>query len=303
MIEYLIRSLKDEKLVKIENFKKGCWISVVDPSEKELKDLVDEYNLDEKNLLAGLDKNELPRVEFINKDVYIFFKIIPSDNKKELHTLLVIITENFILILSKYKPGFIDNILEGKIEFITTQKLKCLLKIMSMINKEFEKATSSTVRLVNSKRKAFSELTNEDITDLLEQEEILNSFISSYQYTGLVYDRVLTKLKFFEQDKGIIEDLMIEAKQDSDLCKSSLKTILNIRDHFVVLLSNKLNKVITLLTVFTVFISVPAAVSGIYGMNVLLPFQDNPTIFGYIVLFIGLIWLVFLWYFNKMKIL
>ena len=159
------------------------------------------------------------------------------------------------------------------------------------------------MRSVNSKREALTKLNERDINILLEHEAVLNSFVSSYYYTNLIYERILKNVKFFEEDKEIINDLMIEAHQGFDLCKSSLKTISNIRNHYVILLSNKLNNIITLLTVLTVFISVPAAVSGIYGMNVALPFESNPLIFYYIILFIWAVWMGFFLFFKRKRII
>ena len=119
----------------------------------------------------------------------------------------------------------------------------------------------------------------------------------------LIYERIMKKAKFFEADKEIIEDLMVEANQGFDLCKSSLKTISNIRDYYLVILSNKLNRIITVLTIFTILISIPAAISGIYGMNIALPLQKNPLAFSYIILLMVLIWMGMLFYFKKKNII
>lgn len=303
MIDYYKRTVKNIRLRKIDNFERGCWINVVDPSETEIEYLYKTFDLDKRNLISGLDRNEVPRVEFDNGIVYIVLKIISPEGKKDLHTFLIIIGETFILTFSKYKLSFIGKILEGHVEFITTQKLKCLIKLLSMVNKDFERATHDVVRLVNSKKESFNKLTEKDINILLEQESILNNFVSAYHYTNLVYERVMKKIRFFEEDKEILEDLIIEAKQGFELCNSSLTTISNIRNHFEVLLSNKLTKVITLLTIFTILISVPAAISGIYGMNIALPLQKNPLSFYYISLLIVFIWIVFILYLKKRRIL
>ena len=301
MISYYKRMLKDPELRELKNFEKGCWINVTNPTKRDINSLSKTFNLDKQNLISGLDINEVPRVEFDEGNVYIIVKTVSP--QKELNTFLIIITRDFILTLSKEKPTFINAILEGKKEFITTQRPRCLLKLFSLINKEFEKSTLNIVKMVNLKRKSFNRLTEKDIAVLLEDESVLNSFISSYYYANLVYERVIKNMRFFEQDRDIIEDLMIEAKQGLDLCKSSLRTITNIRNHFVILLSNKLNKIINLLTVFTILISVPSAISGIYGMNVALPLQSEPHVFQYIVLLVVVIWIAFLFYFKKKKIL
>ncbi len=300
MISYYKRVLKDAELRSLPEFEKGCWINVIDPSHRELDELSEKFRLDKQNLLSGLDKNELPRVEFIENDLYIFVKIIEGE-KKDLHTLLIIIGEEYIMTLCKDRVDFIQKIADGKEEFFTSQKLKCLIRILSMINKDFERHTLSIVKRVNSKREDIGELTEKDINELLEHESTLNNFLSSYYYTNLLYQRIVKKVKFYDDDREILKDLIIEAQQGLDSCRSSLQTISNIRNHFVILMSNKLNKILTILTIFTIAITIPAAVSGLFGMNVALPLQQNPYVFYMILGFIAMTWIGSLLYFKKMK--
>ena len=84
MINYFKKTPKDESLRKLSKFEKGCWIEVIDPSEKELSYLHKTFDLDKQNLISGTDKNEVPRVEFDDKDLYVILKIISPDDKTTL---------------------------------------------------------------------------------------------------------------------------------------------------------------------------------------------------------------------------
>ncbi len=302
MIYYFKRTIQQRTIKEIPNFEIGCWINVFDPSPEEIDYLAKEFSLDKKNLESGLDQNELPRLDFVAGDVYLFTKIIPKIKKREIETYLIVVAKKFILTLSKTQPDFIKDILEGKVNFVTTQKLKCLIKLFSLINESFEKVTAEVVKSVGRKRD-IGELEEKELETLLSQENILNNLVSSYNYINLLYQRVIRRIEFFPQDKEIIEDLTIEAAQGLEICKSSLKTISNLRNYYSILISNKLNRIITILTVFTILISLPAAISGIYGMNILLPLQKNPFAFYYILALIGAIWGVFLFYLKKKKII
>ncbi len=298
MITYFKRSVKDKNLRRINKFEIGSWINAINPTKREIDKLSKEFNLDKQNLLSGLDEHEVPRVEFDEGVVYIILKTI-SKYENELSTILIVLSKNFILTLSKSKPSFIEEIEKGNIEFITTQKLKSLIKLFSLNNKEFERKTLNIVKLVSSEKKAVEKLREEQINNLLKKEDILNSLVSSYYYTNAVYNRIIKKIKFYEEDKEIIEDLIIETTEGFNLCKSSLKTISNIRNNLVILMSNRLNRLITLLTILTVFLTVPASISGLYGMNLVLPLQQNPFAFFYIIGIIFLIWIAFIIYFKK----
>ncbi len=307
MITYSKKTIRDKKIKKIPSVEKGCWINVVNPTEEEIGILVNEFKLDKQNLISGLDHNELPRVDFVENDIYIFVKTITpyskfQNYKTNLDTYLVVITEKFILTLSVNEPNFVKNILNNKVEFVTTQKLKCLIRLFFLINREFEKSTIDIVKIVNAKKVQTSKLKERDVSNLLQQEDILNNLVSSYYYMNLLYERLVKKLQFFEEDKEIIEDLIVEANQGFNLCKSSLKALSNIRDYYMISLSNKLNKTITILTIFTIFISIPAAISGIYGMNVRLPFQGNFLSFYYVLLIIAALCVMLFLYFKKKKL-
>jgi len=296
MITYYKKAIKDKKLKKLKSFEKGCWINVVNPTNNEIKKLSKEYGLDEQNIISGTDKNEIPRVEKSDEGVYILLKIL-SPNKKELETFLILITKKFILTLSKTQPKFITSIIEGSTKFTTTLKITSLLTLLATINEEFEKATLRVVRAVNSEKKSLMDKLSEgDIKSLLVQEDTLNNYVSSYYYTSLVYERIIKHIKLIDDDKEQMEDLKIEARQGLDLCRASLKKISNLRNHLEVTLSNRLNKLITALTVFTILITVPAAISGIYGMNIALPLQNSQFIFYYILAAIVAIWGAFIFY-------
>ncbi len=89
---------------------------------------------------------------------------------------------------------------------------------------------------------------------------------------SLIYERLFKRVRFFGDDKEIMEDLAIDSNQGLNLCKSSLKTISNLRNYQTILLSNKMNKTITILMIFTMFLGISTTVSGLYGMNIPLPF-------------------------------
>lgn len=177
--------------------------------------------------------------------------------------------------------------------------MKALLKVLSLVNRDFETVTLRIIKFVNTRSSKLKRLNVKEIENIIEQEEILNGFISAYSYHLLVYERVMKKMRLYEDDEDLAEDLMIEIHQGLDICKSTLKTISNMRARYEIYLSNRLNKTITILTIFTVFMSIPSTISAIYGMNVALPFQTDPSAFTYVISIAVLIWIVMFFYFKR----
>ncbi|MEM5799115.1 MAG: hypothetical protein QXZ43_00385 [Candidatus Aenigmatarchaeota archaeon] len=46
MIEFYIKTVKDEKLQKIDSFRDGCWINLESPEKDEIEKLSKDFNLD-----------------------------------------------------------------------------------------------------------------------------------------------------------------------------------------------------------------------------------------------------------------
>ena len=99
MIKYFKRTVQQKSIKEIPNFQIGCWINVISPTKKEIEYLVKKFKLDERNLKSGLDPNEIPRVDFVGKVIYIFTNIVISVEKHKVETFLIVVGKNFILTL------------------------------------------------------------------------------------------------------------------------------------------------------------------------------------------------------------
>lgn len=303
VIKYFHKKSPKDKIKEIDAPTKGCWIDVHNPNVDDTKFLLENFDLDEQNLISSTDKYELPRVEFEEEGMYVIVKIINPDNKKEVHTMMMVLTDKYFFTVSKSHLRFYRDIVEDKIDFSTNDKVKFLLYMISRINRGFERETQIIVRKVKQMKEKATHLSQKDLSLLLEEEATLNELVSSYQYMNSVYHRIMKSKRFTEEDKDVLEDLIIDAREGLDLCKFSLKTISNIRTHYEIILSNNLNKIITLLTISTIFISIPAAISGLYGMNIDLPFAENRHVFFYLFGVIVILWLAFLALMKKKKVI
>lgn len=234
MITYYKRTIKDLTIRKIERFEVGCWINVINPLNEEIDFLCTEFNLDKRNLLSGLDENEIPRFDIVNENIYILTKVI--NNPFSIKTFLIVIGNEFVLTLVSEEPDFFK-LIKNDIEFVTTQKIRALIKLMSYINKNFEREIVSIVKEVRTIGQKKSYISEQQIEILLVKENYLNLLASTYKHQILVYDRILKHIPIFKQDKEIITDLIEEMHQGFDLCSSSLKTIANIRTYYGLLLS------------------------------------------------------------------
>jgi magnesium transporter len=301
MISYYKKNIMDKKLKRLDSFKTGSWINVINPNKEELNFLSKTFDLNPEMLEDGLDENELPRLDYEKNSHYIYINTINTNNN--LSTFLIIVGENFLLTLCKEDTKLIDYILNKKIEFITTQKKKSTISLLFLNNDLLEKLVTSIVKIVQTKKNTSHNLTDKDLNALLNHEELLNTLSSTYTYTLHLYNKMIKQMDFVKQDLEYINDLIIESEEGLDVCLSSLKTISNLRNYYSLVISNKLNKTITVLTVFTILISIATSISGLYGMNVELPFQNVKYIFSYILLFMAFIMLLLFFVLKRKKII
>jgi len=69
------------------------------------------------------------------------------------------------------------------------------------------------------------------------------------------------------------------------MSRSSLRTIVNIRNAYSTIMTNNLNRVIKLLTALTIILNVPMIISSFYGMNIAMPLGSSS---------LALVWVIFI---------
>ncbi len=300
MISYFKRTVASRNLKSLDTYEKGCWVNAISPDTVELERLSSSFDLDMDLLLEGIDEHELARMDVFEKRVYVFIKIL-SPNEKKLVTLLVILGDDFLITVCREDANLVTVL--DKTKALTTRKLSFLMELLLEQNELLDKAIHKVVKSVQKKKSDTEHLSEDDMEKLLEEEEFLNTVISSHFYSNLLYMRMSKKLKFDSEDKNKLDDLIIETTQSLTLAKTSLKNISNLRNFYSIILTNRLNRTIKILTIFTIFVTIPAAISGFYGMNIALPFQSSPHAFWYVVGLVVAIWALFLVFLRRNKVI
>jgi magnesium transporter len=292
-------------LEEIESAKRGSWVRVVDPNKDELEKLEKTYKLDADLLADGIDLYEAPRIEHDNGNLYIYVRYSrPVGEHTSTHPLLIVVMQDMLLTVSRIEAEPINKLVDsGKV--VTTQKLKLVLQILEELNKGYRTHLNGVTKKILSTRNRLQKtiISNNDILNFIDVEEDLNEFLAALQPYGIVLHALLNgkHMKLHEEDKDLIEDLQLSASELIELTKSRLKTIQNIREAYNTIATNNLNKVFKRLTSIAIFMSIPTIMSGIYGMNVLLPYENDKNAFWYVAGFTTTIMLGFILFFKRKK--
>ena len=87
-------------------------------------------------------------------------------------------------------------------------------------------------------------------------------------------------IKMYEEDQDLLEDVIIENKQASEMAKIYTDILTGMMDAFTSVISNNLNRVMKLLTSLTIILAIPTIVASLFGMNVNLPFENYSHAFA-----------------------
>lgn len=289
---------KDDKIFKrISKFSFGSWININYAEKKDVEIVAKYLKHDLVDIYDSLDVYEIPRIERIDGNMVLYFRY-PSRANTNLYTqtLTVILDDNFFVTISPSSNELVNSILESDSRISSNQKIKLLLAILSKISKEFSVKIKEVSDCVMKQKKDLKNISNEDIVFLIESEEILNQYLASLipmenTIKTLLMDNFFVK---YEEEKNLMTDVYVGISQLVNLCKANLKSIVSLRDSYQIIFTNNLNKNIKFLTSFTIILTIPTVLGSLYGMNIKLPFEDDPLAFWYVLIMVVILTMTFL---------
>jgi magnesium transporter len=307
MITVYQRTINSRRLKVVEDYKAGAWVHVESPTTEEIAMLAEKLTLDVGLLSDALDPYEVPRIE-TDKGVTYFFTRLPFDDAGKISTtpILLILTKEHVVSVSKLTLPFFQSFIEGKKEFHTTQKIRFLLQILS----EVDAAFARYITLINKEVRRLSanltgSISNEDILTFVNFESVLNDLLDALTPTNAALQKILSGklLTMYETDRDFVEDVYLENGQLIELCRSNIRAIVNIRNAYSTIMGNTLNRVIKVLTALTIVFTIPTIFFNIYGMNIPLPFQESPHAFWIVVLMTTIGTTIAVWVFIRKSLL
>ncbi len=289
MIKYFYKSLRSDTIRELTEPKPGTWVHVEAPTQKEIELLVTKFKLDDGYIRDALDEDEVPRLEREDDKSYMFVRYAYENSEGDMDTapLLIVFDSEFIVTMSLYHLPAIDSLLKSSTPFATTQRTKLILLILGHISDHYDGLISQTSKRIKAIRSRLRNqgITNQDLIDFVTIEDELNEFMASLLPTNAALRRLLAgkQLALFEEDEDIVEDVLLNNEQSIEAIRASLKSVTNIRDAYLAISSNNLNRTITVLTLATILVALPNVFFGMYGMNVQLPEQNAKWTFELIV--------------------
>ena len=311
MLKIYNTNIETNKTEEIKEFKKGSWISLVNPSETEIKKVCENVKIQEDFIRDALDFEEKARIDKEDDDGTTLFvvdvPIIEKNEENEVYTTMplgmIVVRDDFFITVSLRKNKIIEDFEKKKIKnFQTYKKSKLIFQILYLNSsyylsylKQINKETEIAEYILKNSMK------NKELLKLLSLEKSLVYFTTSLKSNELVMEKTLRGriIKLYEDDEEILEDAITENKQAIEMSKIYSDILNGTMDAYASIISNNLNGVMKFLTSITIVLAIPTMISSFWGMNVNLPFQNSNVGFLIMIVISVVLTLLVTWWLKK----
>lgn len=276
----------DDKHVNLlENFEADCWIHLVAPTSQELAWVMEKTGVEADFLRAPLDDEERSRIETENDQTLVLVDtpFIEMDDDSETYVTIpmgIVLLENCIVTVCLKDAPLLRDFFKGRVRgFSTKKRNRFILQILYRNAARFlfylRRIDQKSNKVENELHKSMK---NKELIAMLTLEKSLVYFSTSLKGNEAVLERLL-RMSFIRQypdDTELLEDVIIENKQAIEMCTIYRDILSGTMDAFASVISNNLNIVMKILTLITIIMTIPTIVASLWGMNVAVPFADNP---------------------------
>ena len=279
----------------------GCaWINLDLDKLKKLEDLSEIYGLDKETIEYALDRNERAHMDYHreNGTVTFIYNVLNLKKDKayyEAFPMTFIVEHRRLITISNTKNAYVIEQMTRYLESHDT------LSIYKFLFASLEIISNAYYPVIEQMDKS-----KDEVNGLLRQRTTKkNLFALSDLETGMVYltaaakqNRMLLEhiqghalyRSFNEIEREQFDDAMIEAHQLVSMTDLISQVLQQLSASYNNILNNNLNDNLTTLTIISVLLAVLAVVTGFFGMNVPLPFTEEPNAWIYILMASLILW-------------
>jgi magnesium transporter len=310
MIKYYLS--RNNRLEQIDNQEPGCWISMIGPTDTELRQTSKELDLDLDTLKAAMDAYERSRIETDENYTMVLVNIptIEEHNEKELYNtipLSIIVAGDVVITVCSEDTPILQSFATGKIrDFYTFMRSRFILQVLYRASTLYLQYLSIIDRKSDEvENKLHKSTKNHELIELLKLEKSLVYFTTALRSNEAVLEKLYRYdiIKKYPDDSDLLEDVIVENKQAIEMANIYSGILSGMMDAFASVISNNLNIVMKILTVISVALAIPNILFGAFGMNVnfdSIPFMQ--TSYGFFVIVAGTVVLSVVSYFIISKV-
>ncbi|MDL2266936.1 magnesium transporter CorA family protein [Desulfovibrio sp. OttesenSCG-928-G15] len=281
--------IENATLQAFPDAEKPVWLHLTKPTEEECATVSALASIPPEHLHAALDFHERPRAEFDDDIVLVVARAsVPQSSLPTTGApfatcpIAIILTRSLVVTVCLVEQA-VENLLNQKLMGKGERREERLvLSLLLRISTTFIKHLQIMNEQLDAMELALHEsMHNKELVAMLHLEKGLIFFLTALKGNQAVLDKIRAKppLPDCPECRALLDDVIIENKQATDMAEIFSQVIGSISDAFASIISNNLNKVMKLLTGLTIVFMIPTIIGGIYGMNVSLPMENEPYAF------------------------
>lgn len=290
--------------------KNKLWIkaSNITPEEKII--LKEIFNIHPTTIEDISTRHTRVKYEEFEEYTCIIFKGIKKINETSIDTYNIsfIIGENYIITINDEENYIIEELYKNN------KKIEAFLKkdedyiAHYILDKEVDRDLNIKIEfgdILKQIERKFIEKHNKEILKKIFSKELV--FLEFRQLMESITDVCLNLTKPADNyiNNGLIpyfRDVYDHAFKTAEGIKTILERINGMRNIDISISSIKMNETIKVLTIIMALMMPLTIITGFYGMNIALPFQDSPFAYIYLLLIMGIFATAMIIFFKKSKL-
>ena len=278
------------------------WINIDSDLIAETSQLYQKYGIDQETIEYALDKNERAHMDYNreNGTVTFIYNVLDMEKEKEYYETIpmtFIVQGPRLVTISNRDNAYIIAQMERYVdahESLSTFKL--LFAGLEMISNAYypiiERLDKHKDKITRLLRKT---TTSKNLYALSDVETGMVYLSSAAKQNRMLLEHIKAHLiyrQFDDVEKEQFDDAMIEARQLVYMTELNSQVLQQLSSSYNNILNNNLNDNLTTLTILEALLAVLAVVTGFFGMNVPLPFTNDPNAWIYISVASFVLWLM-----------
>ena len=278
------------------------WINIDSDLIAETSQLYQKYDIDQETIEYALDKNERAHMDYNreNGTVTFIYNVLDMEKEKEYYETIpmtFIVQGPRLVTISNRDNAYIIAQMERYVdahESLSTFKL--LFAGLEMISNAYypiiERLDKHKDEITRLLRKT---TTSKNLYALSDVETGMVYLASAAKQNRMLLEHIKAHLiyrQFDDVEKEQFDDAMIEARQLVYMTELNSQVLQQLSSSYNNILNNNLNDNLTTLTILEALLAVLAVVTGFFGMNVPLPFTNEPNAWLYISIASFVLWII-----------
>lgn len=278
------------------------WINIDSDLIAETSQLYQKYGIDQETIEYALDKNERAHMDYNreNGTVTFIYNVLDMEKEKEYYETIpmtFIVQGPRLVTISNRDNAYIIAQMERYVdahESLSTFKL--LFAGLEMISNAYypiiERLDKHKDEITRLLRKT---TTSKNLYALSDVETGMVYLTSAAKQNRMLLEHIKAHLiyrQFDDVEKEQFDDAMIEARQLVYMTELNSQVLQQLSSSYNNILNNNLNDNLTTLTILEALLAVLAVITGFFGMNVPLPFTNEPNAWLYISIASFVLWII-----------